>query len=128
MTLKPIMRALRVEALGENYEGCHVREIETPTPGPGEVLVEIRAASLGFPDLLMTRGGYQHKPELPFTPGGDVAGTVAALGEGVSNLSVGDRVVAGGLGGGFAEYGVYEADRLRRMPDHVGISLRYVSL
>lgn len=116
------MRALRVEALGEDFEGCHVREIGTPVPGPGQVLVKIRAASLGFPDLLMTRGGYQHKPDLPFTPGGDVAGEIAALGEGVDGLDVGQRVVTGGLGGGFAEYAVHDAARIRPIPDHLGFA------
>ncbi|MEQ8559271.1 MAG: NADPH:quinone oxidoreductase family protein [Henriciella sp.] len=116
------MRALRVEALGENFEGCAVRDVPVPEPSEGEILLRIRAGSLGFPDLLMTRGGYQHKPELPFTPGGDVAGEVAAVGPGVTEFAVGDRVVTGGLGGAFAEYGVYSASRARKIPDHLGFA------
>ncbi|WP_300378377.1 NADPH:quinone oxidoreductase family protein [Henriciella sp.] len=119
MSLPETMRALRVEKLAEAYAGCQVREIEVPQPGQGEILLKIRAGSLGFPDLLMTKGGYQHKPELPFTPGGDVSGEVAAVGTGVSGFDVGDRVVTGGLGGAFAEYGVYPADRARKIPDHL---------
>lgn len=119
MSLPETMRALRVEALAENYDGCAIRDIAVPTPAAGEILLKIRAGSLGFPDLLMTKGGYQHKPDLPFTPGGDVAGEIAAIGEAVTQFSVGDRVVAGGLGGAFAEYGTYDASRVRAIPEHL---------
>ena len=114
------MRVLAVEALEDNYEGCRVTAWPIPEPAPGELLIRIRAGALGFPDLLMTRGGYQHKPELPFVPGGDMAGDVVALGEGVTGFSVGDRVVGGGLGGAFAEYGTYPASRARKIPAHLG--------
>jgi NADPH2:quinone reductase len=120
MAIPERMRALRVEALSENYDGVGVKEVKTPHAGPGQVLLKIHAGSLGFPDLLMTRGGYQHKPELPYTPGGDVAGEVVSIGEGVDDLAVGDRIVSGGLGGAFAEYGVYEANRSRPIPDDLG--------
>ena len=62
------MRALVVESLAENYAGCAVREVPTPKPRAGEMLVRVKAASVNFPDLLMTRGEYQFKPPLPFTP------------------------------------------------------------
>ncbi len=110
------MRALVVEDLAPDFAGCHVRDIPTPSPGPGEVLVRIRAASVNFPDLLMTRGEYQFKPPLPFTPGLDIAGEVAALGEGVSNLEVGNAVVGGARLGGFAEYAVLSTDALKPKP------------
>ncbi|MCH2458076.1 MAG: NADPH:quinone oxidoreductase family protein [Henriciella sp.] len=119
MSVPDKMRALQVEELGEKYKGVHLREIDVPAPAKGEILLRIRAGSLGFPDLLMTQGGYQHKPSLPFIPGGDVAGEIAALGEGVSGFSVGDRVVTSRLGGAFAEYNTYSAETVRKIPDHL---------
>ncbi len=107
------MRALRVNALAADYAGCAVETLPLPTPGPREVLVRVRAAGIGFPDLLMTRGDYQAKPPLPFTPGGDMAGDVVALGDGASGFAVGDAVVAMAPLGAFAEYAVY-ADRVLR--------------
>ncbi|ACL94274.1 NADPH:quinone oxidoreductase family protein [Caulobacter vibrioides] len=116
MNTQPTMRALVVEDLAPNYAGCAVREVATPQPGPGEALVRVRAASVNFPDLLMTRGEYQLKPPLPFTPGLDLAGEVVALGEGVTGLSVGDAVVGGARLGGFAEYAVLSAGALKPKP------------
>src|SRR5438128_2228072 len=83
------MRALVVETLSEDFAGCAIREVPTPQSGPGEVLVRVRAASVNFPDLLMTRGEYQFKPPLPFIPGLDLAGEVAALGERVKEITGG---------------------------------------
>lgn len=113
------MRALVVERLTPDFAGCAVREVPTPAPGPGEVLVRVRAASVNFPDLLMTRGEYQFKPPLPFTPGLDLAGEVAALGEGVTGLSVGQAVVGGARLGGFAEYAIASAEGLRPKPERL---------
>ncbi len=110
------MRALVVESLGSDYAGCAVREVSTPQPGTGEVLVRVRAASVNFPDLLMTRGDYQLKPALPFTPGLDIAGEVAALGEGVDSFEIGDAVVGGARLGGFAEFAVLPAASLKPKP------------
>ena len=110
------MRALVVEALAPDFAGCAVREVPTPQPGPGEALVRVRAASVNFPDLLMTRGEYQFKPPPPFTPGLDLSGEVAALGEGVTGWNVGDAVVGGARLGGFAEYAVLAADALKPKP------------
>ena len=110
------MRALVVEDLAPDFAGCAVREVATPSPGPGEALVRVRAASVNFPDLLMTRGEYQFKPPLPFTPGLDIAGEVTALGEGVTGLGVGDAVVGGARLGGFAEYAVLSAASLKPKP------------
>ncbi len=122
MSLPENMRALSVEELANNYAGCSIVNRTVPEPQAGELLLRIRAGSLGFPDLLMTRGGYQHKPELPFIPGGDVSGEVVALGKGVDGFSVGDRVVTGDLGGAFAEYGTYAAMTARKIPDHLGFA------
>ena len=101
------MRALRVEALAADYAGCALRDIDTPKPGPGEVLVRIRAAAINFPDLLQTQGLYQHKPDLPFTLGQEAAGEVVKVGEGAS-FKVGDAVVGRG---GYADYAVMRDPR-----------------
>ncbi len=110
------MKALVVEALAPDFAGCALREIPTPTAGPGEALVRIKAASVNFPDLLMTRGEYQLKPPLPFTPGLDFAGEVAGLGEGVSGLEIGAAVVGGARTGAFAEFIVVPAKALKPKP------------
>ncbi|WP_338468310.1 NADPH:quinone oxidoreductase family protein [Novosphingobium sp. ZN18A2] len=111
------MQALEVQGLSDDCSRCHIVEMRVPRPGPGEVLVRIEAAGIGFPDLLMTRGEYQLKPPLPFVPGMEAAGTVALVGEGVQGLATGQRVMAGGKTGGLAGYGVYRADALVPIPD-----------
>ena len=88
-----------------------------PVPGAGEVLIEIHAAGVNFPDGLMVRGEYQVKPPRPFTPGSEVAGIVRGLGEGVTRFAVGDRVVALPGIGGFAEQVVAQADRTLKLPE-----------
>ncbi|HEV7888897.1 MAG TPA: NADPH:quinone oxidoreductase family protein [Acidimicrobiales bacterium] len=88
------MRAWRVHELGEPTDVLRLDEVEPPTPGPGEVAIDVAAAALNFPDVLLCRGEYQEKPALPFTPGVEVSGTVAAVGEGVKGLAPGDRVLA----------------------------------
>jgi NADPH2:quinone reductase len=116
------MRALMVEQLAPDYAGCVLREFPTPAPGPGEVLVEVRAASVNFPDLLMTRGEYQHKPPLPFIPGLELSGVVAALGEGVERWKIGDAVVGGARFGGFSDLAVCHAMGLRPKPEAFSFS------
>lgn len=116
------MRALVVETLAPDYAGAALREVETPRPGPGEVLVRVRAGAVNFPDLLMTRGEYQHKPPLPFVPGMEMAGEVAAVGEGVEAWSVGDAVVGGAKTGGFAEFALAPAAALRPKPGRLGFA------
>ena len=112
------MKALRVNELLPDLTGVALEELATPQPQAGEVLVKIRAATLGFPDFLMTHGGYQLKPPVPFTPGMEGAGEIAALGANVEGWSRGDKVVCGGLGT-FADYMVMPADRLRKIPDNL---------
>jgi NADPH2:quinone reductase len=75
-----------------------------PEPGPGKVVVAVRAAGVNFVDALFVQGRYQIKPPLPFTPGGEVAGDVVAVGEGVTTVAVGDRVLAMPWLGGFASH------------------------
>jgi len=70
-----------------------IEELPDPEPGPGQVLIEVKAAAVTFPDTLMLEDKYQFKAPLPFVPGGEVAGVVGAVGEGVEGLAVGDRVV-----------------------------------
>ena len=123
MTALPAkMRALVVEALAPDFGGCAVREVPTPSPGPGQALVRVRAASVNFPDLLMTRGEYQLKPPLPFTPGLDLAGEVVALCDGVTGLAIGQPVVGGARLGGFAEYAVLSADALKPKPERLSFA------
>lgn len=112
------MRALQVTTLSEAFEGCEIVSAPTPAPKAGEVLVRVRAAALGFPALLMTRGGYQHKPDLPFIFGGDFAGEVAACGEG-ANAEIGARVVGGAVTGAFAAYCAAPVQALTPMPSGV---------
>lgn len=116
------MRALLVEELAPEYGGCALKEIEPPVAGPGEVQVKVRAAAVNFPDLLQTRGEYQHKPPLPFIPGLEISGEVSALGEGVEGFQIGDPVVGGARIGGFSEYAVTPAAALRRKPEGLSFS------
>ena len=92
------------------------KDVPTPEPGPGEVRIAIRAASLNFPDILIVQGKYQAKPALPFVPGSEFSGTVDALGEGVTQLKVGDAVAAMGSTGGFATHATVDAARVLKLP------------
>jgi NADPH2:quinone reductase len=97
------MRAWQVHELGDPQEALKLEEVEDPEPGPGEVVVEVEAAALNFFDILLCRGEYQERPETPFTPGGEVSGTIYAVGEGV-DLKEGLRVIATPFpSGGYAE-------------------------
>jgi NADPH2:quinone reductase len=109
------MRALVCREFGP-ASGLSVEEIDEPVPGPGEVVVEVEAAGINFPDTLIIEGKYQFKPELPFTPGGEAAGTVATVGAGVDGLSVGDRVIALSSHGAFAEKWLVSAGAVAPVP------------
>lgn len=109
------MQAWWCETLS-GVDGLVWRESPTPAPGPGEVRVAVRAASLNFPDLLIVEGKYQFKPPLPFVPGSEFAGVVDAVGEGVTALKVGDPVAAIGHGGGFGSHACVEASRALPLP------------
>lgn len=84
-------------------DALRLGELPDPVPGPGEVVVRVAAAGVNFYDTLIVQGKYQVRPPLPFAPGGEVAGTVAAVGEGVSHVRPGERVCAFTTYGGFAE-------------------------
>jgi NADPH2:quinone reductase len=110
------MQALRVERLSDDLSGVALRDIANPVRGADEVLVRVRAASLNYPDLLMTRGGYQFKPEVPFTAGMELAGEVVEA-DTDSGFTPGDEVMGGAKTGAFAELAACPARSLRRVPD-----------
>ncbi|MEM8616896.1 MAG: NADPH:quinone oxidoreductase family protein [Pseudomonadota bacterium] len=114
------MRALVCHEITEDLSGAEIREVPLPTPGRGEVLVKVAATSVNFPDILLCQGKYQLKLEPPFTPGMDLSGTVAALGEGVGGFDIGDAVCGGARFGGFAEYAVVKAGGLQKKPENLG--------
>ena len=89
------MQAWQVAELGEPSTALAWVDSPTPEPGPGQVLVRVRAAAANFPDALLCRGLYQVRPDLPFTPGVEGCGTVVALGPGVDQFAIGDRVMGG---------------------------------
>lgn len=96
-----------------------IGDVAEPAAGPGQVLVRVSAVGLNFADTLITRGKYQYKPALPFSPGAEIAGRVEALGEGVSGWRTGDRVMAYVCWGGAAERVVVDAAALVAIPDGV---------
>ncbi|MCU0921528.1 MAG: NADPH:quinone oxidoreductase family protein [Burkholderiaceae bacterium] len=97
-------------------EGLVWKEVPTPEPGPGEVRIAVRAASLNFPDILIVQGKYQFKPALPFVPGSEHSGVVDAVGEGVNHLKPGDAVAAMGSTGGFATHAIVAAKSVLKLP------------
>lgn len=98
-------------------EAFALRRMEKPRPRPGEVLIAVRVAGVSFVDALIAAGGYQLRPALPYTPGTEFAGVVAAVGEGVDPLRIGDRVCAVAMGGGYAEFALAKAEKVAVMPD-----------
>ncbi|HWD53360.1 MAG TPA: NADPH:quinone oxidoreductase family protein [Acidimicrobiales bacterium] len=97
-----------------------VEERERPVPAAGQVVVGVRAAGVNFVDGLLCQGQYQIKPPVPFYPGGEIAGEVSAIGDGVTGVAVGDRVIAYTGIGGFAEQVVVPELSLVAMPDGLG--------
>jgi NADPH:quinone reductase len=104
------MRAWRVHELGNPDDVLKLEDVEQPTPGPGQVLVKVRAAALNFPDILMAQGVYQEKPPLPYTPGFELCGEV---------VETGQRVIGAPSGGpgAFAEYALMDADAAWPAPE-----------
>ena len=98
-------------------ETLKLTEIPTPDPGPGMVRIAVKAAGVNFPDTLIIRDMYQFKPPRPFAPGGEIAGVIDAVGDNVAGLAVGDRVMAGGINGGFATHFIAEAAKVNKLPD-----------
>ena len=124
------MRAALCKSL-DGPNGIAVEELPDPVPGPGEVRVRIRAAALNFLDTLITRGKYQFKPELPFSPAAEIAGEIDMLGPGVEGLAVGQRVCASFGWGGAREFAIVRPEQLIPIPDQVsdetaaGITITY---
>lgn len=110
------MQALMCEHFGPP-EDLVLREVPVPQAGAGEVLIRIHASGLNFPDSLIIHDKYQIKAPLPFAPGGELAGVVAAVGDGITRFKVGDRVAALTHWGGFAEYVTAREDSVTLVPE-----------
>ena len=110
------MKAIEVAAFG-GPEELKLVDKPRPEPGPGQVLIEVKAAGINFADLLAREGKYPPGPKPPFTPGMEAAGVVAALGEGVTAPAVGTRVMSFISAGGYAEYALAEAAQAVPLPD-----------
>ncbi len=108
------MRAARCNAYG-HYTGLTIEEVPDPVAGEGQVVVDVAAAAVNFPDVLLMADQYQIHVPVPFTPGSEFAGTVRAVGPGVENLSMGDPVAGASLVGAFAEQLVVPAASVERL-------------
>lgn len=104
----------RVHGLPESLQFV---DVGVPSIDAGEVLIQVKACGVNFPDVLIIQNKYQFKPTLPFSPGGEISGIIAAVGENVKHLEVGDRVVALCGWGGFAEYAAVKSSRVFPIPD-----------
>ncbi|HEU0200876.1 MAG TPA: alcohol dehydrogenase catalytic domain-containing protein, partial [Burkholderiaceae bacterium] len=109
------MKALLCRAYGP-IENLRVEDVPSPEPGPRQVLVDVKAASINFPDALIVQGMYQVKPPVPFSPGAEFTGVVKAVGAEVKGFKPGDRVIAFGGHGGFAEECAVDVERLSPLP------------
>jgi len=110
------VRAVVCDRLGDPSV-LQIKDVPVPQIGPSDVLIKVGAGSVNFPDVLMLTAGYQHKPELPFIPGMEGAGTISAVGADVKNWRAGDRVIFGVRPGAFAEYvKVPASGNLMRLP------------
>jgi NADPH:quinone reductase len=112
------MRAVRIHEL-VGPSGLRVDEVADPKAGAGQILIDVKAAGVNFPDVLITQGKYQFKPALPFSPGGEVAGVVSEVGSSVTAFAVGDRVAATVLYGAFAEKLAVPEAAAVKLPDGV---------
>jgi NADPH:quinone reductase len=110
------MRAVQCQTFGPP-DSLVVVDVPSPTAGPGQVVLTVKAAGVNFPDVLIIQDKYQFKPPLPFTPGGEVAGVVKEVGEGVTTVAVGDRVIGSVLTGGYAEELALPASACVPIPD-----------
>jgi NADPH2:quinone reductase len=114
-------RAVVGEAFGPP-EDYRLQEHDPGPPEPGKVRIAIKAAGISYVDVLTAAGQYQVKPPLPFIPGSECAGVVAALGEGVTELAIGDHVMGSGWGGIFAEAANFSAANLRKIPSGIDLA------
>ncbi len=110
------MKAVLSKVVG-GPETLVIEDVAVPTPGKGQVLVQVKACGVNYPDVLIIQDMYQFKPPRPFSPGGEVAGLVAAVGEGVAHVKPGDRVLASTGNGGMAEYCLAAAHGVMPIPE-----------
>jgi NADPH2:quinone reductase len=110
------MRAVLCTEYG-THDKLSIGDVADPVAGPGEVVINMAAASLNFPDLLVIAGRYQFKPEPPFVPGAEGAGTISGVGSDVTHLKPGQRVMAVGVQGAFADKWVIDANAVIPIPD-----------
>lgn len=110
------MKALLCRAVAEDLAGLTLEELELPPLEPTEVRIAVRAAAANFPDILTVQGKYQHRPSFPFILGSECAGEVVAVGEAVTALAPGDRVMGGARTGGFAQYHQLDQQHWRPIP------------
>jgi NADPH:quinone reductase len=115
------MRATRCNTFGPP-ENLAIEHVADPLPAPREAVIDVHACGVNFPDVLMVQDLYQFKPGLPFSPGGEVSGVVSAIGHDVTEVTVGDRVVAACGFGGFAEKVAVRASSIHRVPDGVDLT------
>ena len=116
------MKALLCTQHGDP-ELLEVRELESPEPGPGQIRIDVQAAGVNFPDSLIIRNLYQFKPDLPFAPGGEIAGIISALGSDVQGFSLGDPVMALCGHGGFAQQVIVDAVKAVKVPPGVPMEM-----
>src|SRR5437016_4237112 len=113
------MKAIRVHQFG-GPEQLKLEEVPDPRPGPGQVLVKVHAIGVNPFDTYIRTGSYAIKPQLPYTPGADAAGTIAGVGDGVKRLKLGDRVYVGGtLSGAYAELALCSESQAHTLPPNV---------
>ncbi|MDX2235603.1 MAG: NADPH:quinone oxidoreductase family protein [Hyphomonadaceae bacterium] len=110
------MKALLSKSPG-GPETLVLEDMPAPVAGPGDVLINVKAVGVNYPDVLMLRDMYQFKPERPFAPGGEIAGVVASVGDGVTHVKAGDRVIGSTGWGGMAEQIAISGLRVRKIPD-----------
>ena len=104
-------------------DALRVEDVASPVPNKGQVVITVKAAGVNFPDTLIVAGKYQIKPPLPFAPGGEFAGVVREVGEGVTSVNVGERVLGVSLYGGFAEEAVIDANRVVPIAPSIGFDV-----
>jgi NADPH2:quinone reductase len=110
------MKALLSKAVG-GPETLVLEDVPSPTPGPGQAVIQVKACGVNYPDVLIIEDKYQFRPPRPFSPGGEMSGVVKAVGEGVTTVKPGDRVLANNTAGGMAEEVAVDAGRLIPIPD-----------
>jgi NADPH2:quinone reductase len=115
------MKALVCKEFGP-LEALRIEDVPAPVAGPGQVVIDVAAASVNFPDALIVQGKYQAKPPLPFIPGAEVSGIIAAVGEGVDKSRIGTRVLAVSGRGAFAQQVAVKADAALPLAEDIDLA------